>query len=232
MLALPAFAQYLLAREADPRCGRLKLRDWLLTIVRRCPRYLLLLCAPPVIASSASQSASAVAVGVRARGQGVSGGGDGGADAHQDEEEPPTTRPRPRHARSGTFFAPLHRADARADTRADTQDDAGGGGRSSAGWGALDLPALHAEAAGRFLAWRHAGGAAGDVDLAPQAVRRPEVRGDEGGEKHSPDVHPYIPVPPYPYPYALLAAHVRDGWWVGMGMGMGAAFVVGVVAGA
>ncbi|KAJ6568436.1 hypothetical protein DFH09DRAFT_983267 [Mycena vulgaris] len=39
----PAFAAYLLAREADPRCGRLKLRDWLLTIVQRCPRYLLLL---------------------------------------------------------------------------------------------------------------------------------------------------------------------------------------------
>ncbi|KAH6889083.1 hypothetical protein BKA70DRAFT_1330418 [Coprinopsis sp. MPI-PUGE-AT-0042] len=30
-------------READPRCGRLKLRDWLLSIVQRCPRYLLLL---------------------------------------------------------------------------------------------------------------------------------------------------------------------------------------------
>ncbi|KAJ7691928.1 hypothetical protein B0H17DRAFT_1330923 [Mycena rosella] len=39
----PAFAAYLLAREADPRCARLKLRDWLLTIVQRCPRYLLLL---------------------------------------------------------------------------------------------------------------------------------------------------------------------------------------------
>ncbi|KAJ6576015.1 hypothetical protein DFH09DRAFT_1453685 [Mycena vulgaris] len=39
----PAFTQYLLAREADPRCGRLELRNWLFTIVRRCPRYLLLL---------------------------------------------------------------------------------------------------------------------------------------------------------------------------------------------
>ncbi|KAJ7080749.1 hypothetical protein B0H15DRAFT_1025045 [Mycena belliarum] len=39
----PAFAAYLLTQEADPRCGRLKLRDWLLTIVQRCPRYLLLL---------------------------------------------------------------------------------------------------------------------------------------------------------------------------------------------
>ncbi|KAJ7147665.1 hypothetical protein C8R43DRAFT_1129581 [Mycena crocata] len=39
----PAFSAYLLAQEADPRCGKLKLRDWLLTIVQRCPRYLLLL---------------------------------------------------------------------------------------------------------------------------------------------------------------------------------------------
>ncbi|KAJ7230335.1 hypothetical protein GGX14DRAFT_508100 [Mycena pura] len=39
----PVFANYLLTQEADPRCGRLKLRDWLLTIVQRCPRYLLLL---------------------------------------------------------------------------------------------------------------------------------------------------------------------------------------------
>lgn len=30
-------------READPRCAKLKFRDWLLTIVQRCPRYLLLL---------------------------------------------------------------------------------------------------------------------------------------------------------------------------------------------
>ncbi|KAJ6485513.1 hypothetical protein C8R45DRAFT_1098312 [Mycena sanguinolenta] len=39
----PVFAAYLLAQEADPRCGKLKLRDWLLSIVQRCPRYLLLL---------------------------------------------------------------------------------------------------------------------------------------------------------------------------------------------
>ncbi|KAJ7498153.1 hypothetical protein B0H11DRAFT_1998910 [Mycena galericulata] len=39
----PAFAAYLLTQEADPCCGKLKLRDWLLTIVQRCPRYLLLL---------------------------------------------------------------------------------------------------------------------------------------------------------------------------------------------
>ncbi|KAJ6580806.1 hypothetical protein B0H19DRAFT_485341 [Mycena capillaripes] len=39
----PTFAAYLLAQEADPRCGKLKLRDWLLSIVQRCPRYLLLL---------------------------------------------------------------------------------------------------------------------------------------------------------------------------------------------
>lgn len=38
-----AFAHFLAHQEADPRCGRLKLRDWLLTIVQRCPRYLLLL---------------------------------------------------------------------------------------------------------------------------------------------------------------------------------------------
>lgn len=37
------FANFLAAQEADPRCGKLKLRDWLLTIVQRCPRYLLLL---------------------------------------------------------------------------------------------------------------------------------------------------------------------------------------------
>lgn len=37
------FATFLVSQEADPRCGRLKLRDWLLTIVQRCPRYLLLL---------------------------------------------------------------------------------------------------------------------------------------------------------------------------------------------
>ena len=37
------FADFLAIQEADPRCGKLKLRDWLLTIVQRCPRYLLLL---------------------------------------------------------------------------------------------------------------------------------------------------------------------------------------------
>ncbi|KIM44782.1 hypothetical protein M413DRAFT_25208 [Hebeloma cylindrosporum] len=37
------FATFLIAQEADPRCGKLRLRDWLLTIVQRCPRYLLLL---------------------------------------------------------------------------------------------------------------------------------------------------------------------------------------------
>ncbi|RDB23827.1 FYVE, RhoGEF and PH domain-containing protein 6 [Hypsizygus marmoreus] len=39
----PSFASFLSTQEADPRCGKLKLRDWLLTIVQRCPRYLLLL---------------------------------------------------------------------------------------------------------------------------------------------------------------------------------------------
>ncbi|KAG5637247.1 hypothetical protein H0H81_005245 [Sphagnurus paluster] len=38
-----AFASFLSTQETDPRCGKLKLRDWLLTIVQRCPRYLLLL---------------------------------------------------------------------------------------------------------------------------------------------------------------------------------------------
>ncbi|KAF5376571.1 hypothetical protein D9757_008259 [Collybiopsis confluens] len=37
------FADFVAAQEQDPQCGRLKLRDWLLTIVQRCPRYLLLL---------------------------------------------------------------------------------------------------------------------------------------------------------------------------------------------
>ena len=37
------FADFLATQEADPRCGKLKLRDWLLTVVQRCPRYLLLL---------------------------------------------------------------------------------------------------------------------------------------------------------------------------------------------
>lgn len=39
----PAFAAFLKQHETDPRCGKLGLRDWLLTIVQRCPRYLLLL---------------------------------------------------------------------------------------------------------------------------------------------------------------------------------------------
>jgi len=39
----PDFAAFILKREADPRCGSLKLRDWLLSIIQRCPRYLLLL---------------------------------------------------------------------------------------------------------------------------------------------------------------------------------------------
>lgn len=38
-----AFALFVAKQEADPRCGKLKFRDWLLTIVQRCPRYLLLL---------------------------------------------------------------------------------------------------------------------------------------------------------------------------------------------
>ncbi len=38
-----AFAAFITQQEADPRCGKLKFRDWLLTIVQRCPRYLLLL---------------------------------------------------------------------------------------------------------------------------------------------------------------------------------------------
>ena len=38
-----AFSAFLAKQEADPRCGKLRLRDWLLTIVQRCPRYLLLL---------------------------------------------------------------------------------------------------------------------------------------------------------------------------------------------
>ena len=39
----PDFAAFIAKQEADPRCGSLKLRDWLLSIVQRCPRYLLLL---------------------------------------------------------------------------------------------------------------------------------------------------------------------------------------------
>lgn len=34
---------FIARQETDPRCGKLKFRDWLLTIVQRCPRYLLLL---------------------------------------------------------------------------------------------------------------------------------------------------------------------------------------------
>ncbi|KIK63851.1 hypothetical protein GYMLUDRAFT_40932 [Collybiopsis luxurians FD-317 M1] len=37
------FADFVAAQERHPRCGKLTLRDWLLTIVQRCPRYLLLL---------------------------------------------------------------------------------------------------------------------------------------------------------------------------------------------
>ena len=37
------FSAFIARQETDPRCGKLKLRDWLLTIVQRCPRYLLLL---------------------------------------------------------------------------------------------------------------------------------------------------------------------------------------------
>ncbi|KIP04169.1 hypothetical protein PHLGIDRAFT_494233 [Phlebiopsis gigantea 11061_1 CR5-6] len=39
----PHFATFMTIQEEDPRCGKLKFRDWLLTIVQRCPRYLLLL---------------------------------------------------------------------------------------------------------------------------------------------------------------------------------------------
>lgn len=37
------FRGFVARQEMEPQCGRLKLRDWLLTIVQRCPRYLLLL---------------------------------------------------------------------------------------------------------------------------------------------------------------------------------------------
>ena len=37
------FSSFIAQQEAHPRCGKLKLRDWFLTIVQRCPRYLLLL---------------------------------------------------------------------------------------------------------------------------------------------------------------------------------------------
>ncbi|TFK56922.1 hypothetical protein OE88DRAFT_73335 [Heliocybe sulcata] len=43
LLCKPAFTAFVAQQEAHERCGRLKLRDWLLTIVQRCPRYLLLL---------------------------------------------------------------------------------------------------------------------------------------------------------------------------------------------
>lgn len=37
------FAIFLRTKERDPRCAQLKLADWLLSIVQRCPRYVLLL---------------------------------------------------------------------------------------------------------------------------------------------------------------------------------------------
>lgn len=37
------FHRFVATQEADPCCGKLKLTDWLLTVVQRCPRYLLLL---------------------------------------------------------------------------------------------------------------------------------------------------------------------------------------------
>jgi FYVE, RhoGEF and PH domain containing 5/6 len=39
----PAFAAFVAKQEVDERCGKLRIRDWLLTVVQRCPRYLLLL---------------------------------------------------------------------------------------------------------------------------------------------------------------------------------------------
>ena len=38
-----SFSEFLVKQESHPQCGRLKFRDWMLTIVQRCPRYLLLL---------------------------------------------------------------------------------------------------------------------------------------------------------------------------------------------
>jgi FYVE/RhoGEF/PH domain-containing protein 5/6 len=38
-----AFAEFIKMKEADPLCRRLGLQAWLLTIVQRCPRYLLML---------------------------------------------------------------------------------------------------------------------------------------------------------------------------------------------
>ncbi|KAF8666180.1 hypothetical protein AX14_006533, partial [Amanita brunnescens Koide BX004] len=37
------FSEFLSKQESHPQCGKLKFRDWMLTIVQRCPRYLLLL---------------------------------------------------------------------------------------------------------------------------------------------------------------------------------------------
>jgi FYVE/RhoGEF/PH domain-containing protein 5/6 len=56
------FGAYVARQEADERCGSLKLRDWLLTIVQRCPRYLLLLkdligCTDPEDSEHASLTA-------------------------------------------------------------------------------------------------------------------------------------------------------------------------------
>jgi FYVE, RhoGEF and PH domain containing 5/6 len=44
LLSQPSsFTAFIHAQQHYPRCGKLTLRDWLLTIVQRCPRYLLLL---------------------------------------------------------------------------------------------------------------------------------------------------------------------------------------------
>jgi FYVE/RhoGEF/PH domain-containing protein 5/6 len=43
LTANAAFSAFIARQEASRQCGKLKLRDWLLTIVQRCPRYLLLL---------------------------------------------------------------------------------------------------------------------------------------------------------------------------------------------
>jgi FYVE/RhoGEF/PH domain-containing protein 5/6 len=61
-MSRPAFAAFVAKQEASERCGRLKLRDWLLTIVQRCPRYLLLLkdligCTDPEDSEHASLTA-------------------------------------------------------------------------------------------------------------------------------------------------------------------------------
>ena len=37
------FSEFLTKQESHPQCGKIKFRDWMLTIVQRCPRYLLLL---------------------------------------------------------------------------------------------------------------------------------------------------------------------------------------------